>query len=45
MRLSDEWVTAGCDLADPLLVRERKALVASYSALRDAVSRVRPATR
>jgi hypothetical protein len=45
MRLSDEWVTAGCDLADPLLARERIALVASYSALRDAVSRARPATR
>jgi hypothetical protein len=45
MRLSDEWVTAGCDLADPLLARERKALVASYSALRDAVSRSAPAAR
>lgn len=36
---SDAWVAAGCDLADPLLARERRALVASHSALRRAVGR------
>jgi hypothetical protein len=41
MDLSDAWVAAGCDLADPQLAAERRALVASYSALLDAVSRVR----
>ena len=39
MRLSDEWVDAGCDLDDPLLVQERQCLVASYTALREAVDR------
>jgi hypothetical protein len=39
MDLSDRWVAAGCDLEDPLLAAERRALVASYAALRDAVSR------
>jgi hypothetical protein len=37
MDLSDAWVANGCDLADPLLARERRALVASHSALRRAV--------
>jgi hypothetical protein len=37
---SDAWVATGCDLADPRLAAERRALVASYSALLDAVSRV-----
>lgn len=37
---SDAWVAAGCDLADPRLAAERRALVASYSALLDAVGRV-----
>jgi hypothetical protein len=41
MDLSDAWVAAGCDLADPQLAAERRALVASYSALLDTVSRVR----
>jgi hypothetical protein len=41
MRLSDEWVAAGCDLASPLLPRERAALVRSYAALLAAVHRVR----
>ena len=36
---SDAWVQAGCDLADPLLAEERRALVASFSALREAVDR------
>ena len=40
MRLSDEWVEAGCELADPLLAEERRCLVASYTALRGAVERV-----
>ena len=40
MDLSDAWVAAGCDLADPRLAAERRALVASYAALLDAVSRV-----
>jgi hypothetical protein len=38
MDLSDAWVEAGCGLDDPLLARERRALVASYTALRAAVS-------
>lgn len=38
---SDAWVAAGCDLADPRLAAERRALVASYAALFDAVSRVK----
>jgi hypothetical protein len=38
MRLSDEWVEAGCDLSSPLLTAERRALVASYAALLDAVA-------
>jgi hypothetical protein len=37
MDLSDRWVAGGCDLGDPLLVAERRALVASYAALRKAV--------
>ncbi|MGZ4458679.1 MAG: hypothetical protein ACXVXE_13285 [Nocardioidaceae bacterium] len=39
MDFSDAWVRAGCDLADPLLAQERLALVASHSALLDAVAR------
>jgi hypothetical protein len=39
MDLSDAWVKAGCDLDDPLLAQERRALVASYTALRAAVGR------
>jgi hypothetical protein len=38
MDLSDAWVRAGCDLDHPLLEQERRALVASYTALRAAVS-------
>ena len=40
MDLSDAWVAGGCELADPRLAAERRALVASYSALLDAVSRI-----
>lgn len=36
--LSDGWVSGGCDRADPLLAAERRALVASYSSLLDAVA-------
>ena len=36
---SDAWVANGCDLADPLLTQERRALVASHTALRHAVGR------
>jgi hypothetical protein len=36
---SDAWVANGCDVEDPLLVRERRALVASHTALRRAVGR------
>jgi len=39
MDASDRWVAAGCSLADPLLASERRLLVASYTALRDAVDR------
>jgi hypothetical protein len=38
MDLSDAWVAAGCDLADPRLAAERRALIASYAALLDAVA-------
>jgi hypothetical protein len=38
MRFSDEWVADGCRLGSPLLAAERRALVASYAALLDAVS-------
>jgi hypothetical protein len=41
MDLSDRWVGAGCHRDDPLLAAERRALVASYSALLDAVERMR----
>ncbi|GAA0953697.1 hypothetical protein GCM10009554_58420 [Kribbella koreensis] len=37
MDYSDRWVAAGCKLDDRLLVEERRALVASYAALRIAV--------
>jgi hypothetical protein len=40
MDLSDRWVEGGCDRSDPVLAAERRALVASHSALLDAVSRV-----
>lgn len=39
MRYSDEWVTEGCRLDDPLLEQERAALVRSYAALLAAVHR------
>jgi hypothetical protein len=38
---SDAWVRNGCSLGDPLLAKERLALVASYTALRDALDRGR----
>jgi hypothetical protein len=40
MDLSDAWVAGGCDLADPRLAAEKRALVASYAALLTAVQRV-----
>ncbi len=40
MDLSDAWVRNGCELDDPLLRRERLALVASFTALREASDRV-----
>lgn len=39
MDLSDRWVGTGCQLDDPLLAAERRALVPSYAALHDAVAR------
>ena len=36
---SDRWVDEGCDPASALLAEERAALVHSYEALREAVSR------
>jgi hypothetical protein len=39
MDVSDQWVAAGRGLNDPLLVQERRSVVASYGALRDAVAR------
>ncbi|GAA2744813.1 hypothetical protein GCM10009868_23900 [Terrabacter aerolatus] len=41
MDLSDEWVRRGCSMTDPLLSAERRALVASYAGLLDAVGRSR----
>jgi deazaflavin-dependent oxidoreductase (nitroreductase family) len=38
MRLSDEWVDAGCDLNSAILTAERSTLVDSYRALRAAVT-------
>ena len=40
MRYSDQWVEEGCDLASPLVVHERAALVRSYAGLLAAVHRV-----
>ncbi len=37
MDVSDAWVAAGCDPADPQLARERALLVRSYAALLAAV--------
>jgi hypothetical protein len=42
MDVSDRWVSAGCDPADPLLAEERALLVRSYASLLAAVHR--PAT-
>lgn len=39
MAISDAWVAAGCRLDSPLLAEERLALVASFTALRDASDR------
>lgn len=39
MDVSDAWVDAGCDPADPELARERALLVRSYAALLAAVHR------
>lgn len=39
MTISDAWVAAGCRMDDPLLAEERLALVASFTALRDASDR------
>ncbi len=38
MRISDAWVADGCHLEDPRVREERAELVASYSALLDAVT-------
>ncbi|TWD83054.1 hypothetical protein FB561_4209 [Kribbella amoyensis] len=38
MTLSDQWVAGGCRADDPTLIKERQALVASYSALHQAVA-------
>ena len=37
MRYSDQWVEEGCDLASPLIAKERAALVRSYASLLGAV--------
>lgn len=39
MALSDAWIAAGCHLDDPILARERLALVASFAVLREASDR------
>ncbi len=40
MRYSDAWVRGGCDLASPLIVEERAALVRSYAGLLAAAHRL-----
>jgi len=37
MRISDEWVAAGCDPNSPAIAEERRALVDGYRALRTVV--------
>jgi hypothetical protein len=37
MELSDRWVASGCSPNDRTLVEERRALISSYAALRQAV--------
>jgi hypothetical protein len=39
MDVSDRWVDAGCDPADPLLAEERTLLVRSYASLLAATFR------
>jgi hypothetical protein len=39
MDVSDRWIAAGCDPADPLLAEERVLLVRSFAALPAAVHR------
>ena len=39
MDVSDRWVKAGCDPADPQLAHERALLVRSYASLLAAVYR------
>ena len=39
MEVSDRWVDAGCDPADPLLAEERSLLIRSFAALLAAVHR------
>jgi hypothetical protein len=41
MQVSDDWVGRGCPMDDPALRHERRLLVASYTALRQAVERAR----
>jgi hypothetical protein len=38
MRISDEWVAAGCDPRSPALAAERDELVKGYTLLREAVN-------
>jgi hypothetical protein len=40
MDVSDAWVENGCDPGDPALAHERRLLVASYTAFRDALDRL-----
>ena len=44
MDVSDRWVAAGCNPADPLLAEERALLVRSFASLLVAVHRP-PAVR
>jgi hypothetical protein len=39
MDVSDRWVDAGCDPADPRVAQEEQLLVRSYAALLAAVHR------
>jgi hypothetical protein len=41
MRISDEWVAAGCDPASPAIAAERAELIRGYTALRRAVGPTR----
>ena len=38
MRISDQWVTDGCDPTSPAIEQERAELIRGYTALQKAVA-------